>query len=78
MDAMDICIVAILTYKDFIKMERRYIMCDKVCPFCQNIILPYDDTIIGHDNQLYHYDCYMEYEDDMKDNSQINKEIPCT
>lgn len=53
-------------------------MHEKVCPFCQGVISPYSDTIVGHDNQLYHYDCYIEYEDEMEDDVKSNKEIHCT
>jgi len=53
-------------------------MSDKVCPFCHKTILSDSDTIVGYDNQLYHYDCYMEYEDEMEDNLQSDKVVSCT
>ncbi len=46
-------------------------MHEKVCPFCQEVISPYSDTIVGHD-------CYIEYEDEMEDDVKSNKEIHCT
>ncbi len=53
-------------------------MNEKLCPFCHKSISSDSDTIIGYDNQLYHYDCYMEYEDEMKEEMKVNKEISYT
>ena len=51
-------------------------MKEKSYSFCKKEFISEYDTIMGHNNQLYHYDCYMEYIEEMqKVTMPLKKEI---